>query len=197
MRNQAIYNRLTMKRPPKWLFAFILAVLAGLAVEWLTPLSLFGSAWSFVAVVLSSTWGWAIEKSHVANWFLYGLIIAVIVLFLALVRILANVVRKPAYHSYTEDNFLGVHWKWKFYDDTISDPIPYCPNCQMQLINAFKQIKGRDWRDEKRGVALHCESCNKRDLLVRPGEYYGITRQIKRLIERKIRTKEWNGQADK
>lgn len=96
--------------------------------------SYFLGWWSVFAEWLASTAAFLIAATPVPNWLLLilGLTTSALLGFLALAawtRLRPS--RKT--HTYTEDTFLNMRWRWQYYGNTIMSITPYCPHCDLQI----------------------------------------------------------------
>jgi len=139
---------------------------------------------------LPTAWSWLVS---ICRW-IFGIASYSVTLPLCVVLFLASpwiyiVIRRYAligkpWRKYTEDTIGGIVWRWKYgFGGEPTDLCPYCPLDDTLLV----------WSRPTIGqVEFHCDSCNARF-----GPFKGLDREdsdeaVKRQIDRKIRTGEWN-----
>ena len=93
--------------------------------------------------------------------------------------------------DYRSDIFFGLKWRWKiFSDETLSEPIPYCEECDLQLypemVHQYPGPNGETYFGA--AVRLHCENCAAPDAYLPDKEFpQGVPDRVEREIQRKLR----------
>jgi hypothetical protein len=86
---------------------------------------------------------------------------------------------------YKEVHFFGALWRWPYYSNVPSDPWPFCPYCDMELIHSTGGYAAAGGH-----TVLYCERCDRK-ILEAQGTLKSIQNRVLREIERKIRTDDW------
>lgn len=124
---------------------------------------------------------WLSTPATVANWQLLVLVLlalaAPVWLGLVLLRRLG-----PAWRRYREDHFLGMHWRWHYKGGQPEAIRCYCPQDDTQLTYHYSQTDNE--------VHFHCETCD-RIYGSFAGDAAYVRGVIRRQIQRKLRTGEW------
>ena len=151
------------------------AILAGLAQ--IGPVRPFLDRFLFSPLL--AVWRWLVHSVPVPVWLLVALAV------LALATVIRIVVaqlksRSPHWLDYRADRFLGVHWRWTFSAGEVSRITPFCPIDDTLLVgdNGYKSFN------------LRCETCAQ-TWGPFEGDGHSLTGTIRRQIERKIRSGEW------
>jgi len=155
-----------------------------------------GSAAIAALIVAPILWGfgyvfdWLVAKTTVSNWILVCLFV---VCCISLVKTVARVRERtlkavifPPWKIYLADYFLGLVWRWSFFDDgTIYDLAAFCPYDDYQVVSldVFPHRINSP-------IAFHCESCG-RTLEEFNESYDELQRRIRRLAQQAIRTDAW------
>jgi hypothetical protein len=151
--------------------------------------------WPAIGRWFASVWARAGEPSLVSNWVVWLLTIfsiPALLMIAALVWAALRPDREAAgnhWRTYTEDDFLGLHWRWKYFPSgNLEHPIPFCPHCDYQVFphhaSAYSAI-------ERTG--FHCDSCS-RNLPEFNESFDDLRSKIERLIQQKIRTGKWKAE---
>jgi hypothetical protein len=172
------------------IISFIIAVAAGVVVEWVTPnLFLLGAAWIWVISAGTEIWTWAWTTTPVWNAAFYGMILILAVALVAAVVGIIRSLRRPEWYKYAEDIFDGVLWRWRYSDRRIVDLVPLCPNCDMAL--AYRSsLKSAGWGFGQ-DAELFCERCDDAIIQKYSGPYHQLEHSIIRKVDRNIRTGDW------
>ena len=96
---------------------------------------------------------------------------------------------RPAYLDYTEDEFLGMRWRWKYHPDGgIFNPVPYCLLCDDRL----RQVGMKD--GTHRQALFECNRCEDTRLTFDTTD--DVVEQVHMLVQRKIRTGAWKREQE-
>lgn len=161
--------------------AFLLAV-GGVVGTYLLDL------WPVIGRWLVSVWALADQPSRISNWIVWlSTLFAIPTVLVIVVAIWVSVRpnRKEAsdsWRSYTEDDFLGLRWRWKYFQSgTLEHPIPFCPHCDYQVFphhaSAYNVIER---------IGFHCDSCG-RNLPEFNESFESLRSKIERFIQQKVR----------
>ena len=151
-----------------------------------------------VAVLLAATyfseWWWPAVRgsapdvyemlarhTSIPNWLLAGLVGIALVFTATVIGSLVS--RRPRWRSYTEDEFFGLVWRWR-YSVVVGEGIPvdltpFCPFCDLQ-VQPVLAAGGHD------GIACLCDGCG-RTLGTFQESAFALQRNVERLIHRRIR----------
>lgn len=124
-----------------------------------------------------------IDTYTMPNWIFYLLLLCVFYVIVSLCVVFV----KPGeakVTSYRQDTFLDIIWRWSYQKQLPVDPWCYCPDCKTELI--YNYTGSRDNQETE----LFCEACNVTKLR-HDGDTTYLVNRVLRLIERKIRTGEW------
>jgi hypothetical protein len=96
-----------------------------------------------------------------------------------------------SWRSYTTDNYFGLRWRWKYYQDGgIYDVYTFCPHCDFQVF----PYDASGYRIIDR-IGYQCDSCG-RDLGQVDESRDSLENKVIRLIQQKLRTGLWPRQND-
>lgn len=136
------------------------------------------------------------QPSQISNWivWLFGLMSLPTALFLG--ALLWTAVRgnggsvSEDWSSYTEDEFLGLRWRWKYFaSGDLEHPNPFCPVCDYQVFphhaSAYHAVER---------IGFHCDSCGRK-LPEFDESYASLRSKIERFIQQKLRTGAWKQNA--
>jgi hypothetical protein len=128
--------------------------------------------------------GWTSKTFELPGWGLvglgavagYGVVVWLVGFFRKLIR--------PSHYRYVTDLFHKVRWRWQYEKDEVTGMTAHCPECDLKL-----QPRLRD--DTFRTIFFHCDECGWQ-----PEEDFGsdpkaLAQQLRRFIDRKIRSGEW------
>lgn len=159
----------------------------------------FFGVWPAIGDWFASLWMLAAQPSQIANWVVWLLAVLSIPTLLILVALVwASIRRSPAaeaanaddWSSYTEDEFLGLRWRWKYFPSGgLEHPIPFCPACDYQVFphhaSAYRAIER---------IGFHCDSCG-RNLPEFDESFDSLRSKIERFVQQKIRSGCWKSQS--
>jgi hypothetical protein len=134
--------------------------------------------WLAVWNGLITAWEWVTGSASHPRWLL-GLLWLSLggwVLFV-IARIRAGEPSEPAHHAYMRDNFFNVVWRWTWHSSGISTPIPFCPECDLQII---PQNTGYE-------LALTCSECSKTFTTLRGADEPYLRREVEMRVLRNAR----------
>lgn len=118
-------------------------------------------------------------------WIVYLCSLILLALLIFAVFVLIHLLKQPNIDDFNRAVIDGILWKWTCYMNTISNPVPYCKDCKMQLVPKSELECGRFVK------RLYCEGCN-----FRGKSYLDDFEQISK-VERQIEQKYNNGEWKK
>ncbi len=129
--------------------------------------------------------------SVVPNWLLgiLGLLaIPTILLIIALIYSLLNPTpqKTPDWKTYTNDTLFEIRWRWKYFNNAISDMHTFCPHCDFQIYP--QNASGFNAIDR---ITFYCDSCHK-SLASFDEPYFSLENKAKRFAEQRIRNGSWS-----
>ncbi|WP_143568378.1 hypothetical protein [Stenotrophomonas maltophilia] len=152
----------------------------------------FAGWWPSIFGALRGLWNWLGSSSEHPNWLLIllwlsALAVAFVLVALAIERLRGPVEAKTTWRSYRRDHFHGVNWQWWYedYSGGVEGLTPLCPSCQCQLVR-----ESPNYFNSNIAFTLHCKYC-ERNVGEFKENYDETLRDIRLLIQRKIRTNEW------
>lgn len=173
-------------KDPVWSAVIAAAVLAAAGAVGTYLLDL----WPVISQFFASLARTAGEPSQLPTWLFWLVTAFAIPTVVALVALMWSVVR-PAesmatWRTYTEDFFLGLRWRWKYFDDGgLRDVVPFCPHCDFQVFphhaSSFVAVER---------IGFHCDSCG-RDLPTFEESYESLESKIHRFIQQRLRRGSW------
>ena len=124
---------------------------------------------------------WLADATTVANW---QLLILGLLALAAPTWLTVVVLRRltPAWRRYREDHFLGMRWRWDYKNSQPQNVRCYCPEDDTQLTYHYSQTDNE--------VIFRCETC-ERIYGSFAGDVSYVRGVIRRQIQRKLRTGEW------
>ncbi|HKQ24735.1 MAG TPA: hypothetical protein VJT81_09875 [Burkholderiales bacterium] len=162
----------------------ILAAVAGIG-------SYFLDWWPGIGKLLQKGYDFSLLSTSVPNWLL-GLLalLSVPAVLIAGVVIWVKVSPQkevgPDWHSYTEDEYFGLRWRWRYGSDgDIYDLCTFCPHCDYQI--GAQDARAYSVVDR---VRFHCDSCGRH-----LGEFdespLSLESKVKRSVQQKLRNGTW------
>lgn len=133
-------------------------------------------------------WSDLVAHTAVSTWLLGVLVISVTVLAAVVGHDVwkrrRRMKSRRTYLDYTEDEFLGMRWRWKYHPDGgIYHPVSYCPLCDCRL-------SLDDTKDgARRQLLFECKRCGDTRLTFETSD--DVVEQVHRLIQKNIRTAAW------
>jgi hypothetical protein len=92
------------------------------------------------------------------------------------------------WRSYRRDSFYGLVWRWDYHGDRIDDPVPYCRQCDTQVIAREEYEYGSFGR--RLVTYCICDHCSgtaeKFD-----ESFRDMQNKVIRQVDRKLRNQEW------
>jgi hypothetical protein len=158
-------------------------IIVGAARIWPSFAAWLGSAWT-------AAWGFITYRQPVPVWLLSFLILCAVAL-VAFILLRLRAIR-PDWRSYTQDEFFGVIWRWRYTSQGgVADLIPFCPACDT-LIRPARQdppagYYSSEWPYHTR---FGCDHCTAKPSVTK-GSIDTIHDKIIRQIDRKLRNDEW------
>lgn len=133
------------------------------------------------------------QPSLISNWVVWLLTLFAIPMLLVIIVVTWVAVRPKReeaqeeandnWRTYTEDEFFGLRWRWKYFQSgKLEHPIPFCPSCDYQVFphhaSAYNVIER---------IGFHCDSCG-RNLPEFDESFESLSSKIERFIQQKLRT---------
>jgi hypothetical protein len=122
--------------------------------------------WPAIGGWFVNLWKVAAQPSPLTNWVVWLLAVLTIPTLLMLIALMWGAVRpSPAavsvatddWRMYTEDEFLGLRWRWKYFTGGgMERPVPFCPSCDYQVFP--HQASAYNVIDR---IGFHCDSCGR------------------------------------
>lgn len=149
--------------------------------------------WPAVGGRFASFWALAAQPSQIANWVVWllsALTVPALFILVALawtgIRPNQGVAAEGDWRMYTEDEFLGLRWRWNFFSSgTLEHPIPFCPACDYQVFphhaSAYNVVER---------IGFDCDSCGRK-LPEFDESFDSLRSKIERFVQQKIRTGAW------
>ncbi len=143
--------------------------------------------WGLVFHGLSVFWQWLWKDAAIPIISLIALIILALG-FVVLVAFMIFSGLSKADHQiktfqYTEGDFFGVHWRWRYGHDSIDDLASFCPDCDLQIYPRPTRYSGLP---ELSPVVYRCDEC-KRDVYESKYPHSQVEDLVRRKIQQKIR----------
>ncbi len=128
-----------------------------------------------------SALGWLVMDVSLTGWQFSLLVLAALA---GPVWLGTTVARRlaAAWRGYRMDEFLGIRWRWRYRGDMPTAIDAFCPADDTQLIYHYSQSDNE--------VLFRCETCN-REYGSFAGDAGYVRGIVRRQIERKLRTGEW------
>ena len=149
--------------------------------------------WPSIVQAMKEVWTFLGAASLISHWIVAVLALlalpTLIVGFMLAWQVLwPTPVSKPDWYGYTEDNFFGLRWRWRYFDDgNIRDIHTFCPRCDFQV---FPQ-NASAW-DAVDRIRFRCDSCHS-DLGEFQEAFESVESKTKRFIQQKVRNNTWIG----
>lgn len=151
--------------------------------------------WPGLRSAIAAFWMFLLATSPVPHWLLGSLILIALIAVLMFISNISKVVLPdenpygnvvpvvPDWHSYRDDDFFGLRWRWGYDNNMIQRPMPFCPICDYQLLPDNTMMFAGS-------VCFHCDSCRK-NVATLPESWDSLQSKVGRFIEQKIRTGKW------
>lgn len=172
---------------PVWskvISAIIIALFAGICGYYLR-------IYSVVLYIIYSMYNFLITSQIIPNWLMIIIVVPSIITWIMFGINAWNVSNNSeksnnSWKQYTSDHFLGLRWRWRYYDDAQPlDLAAFCPHCDYQLyaqsLSAF--------RFDNR-IVFDCDSCGAH-LGTFDESLKSLEGKIGRLIQQKLRNGTW------
>lgn len=151
--------------------------------------TLIPGGWSWVFALCKKVWRWLLSTTEIRVWLLCLLVLCAISIIAAGVLFLYAAVAKADHATnYTQDEFFGVRWSWRYGQMGIYDLAAFCPKCDLQIYAR----PGWDAGSCKSRILYHCEDC-KRDVQSFDCAESEIENRVMRKIQQRLRQKEREG----
>ena len=170
---------------PVW--SKVAATLIGSAILYLASFvpGLYPSIWN----CLKRVGGWFVSSTPTPNWLLILLsFLSLILIIMVLCRTFIREEHTITEDNYTEDQFHGIRWRWRYGRSGIWSVVPFCPGCDMQIHP--RSDYGGNYYPRQEGSKFTCDHCGSFDQFVSV-ETRHLEDAIIRQIQRKLRTGEW------
>lgn len=171
------------------------AVIASLTTAALTALVhyLVPGGWATVfrkgRSITGACLDWLGSSQSVPRWLLCFLILLSTILVASVWLKIRAANRGPSRDDYTEDEFDGLVWRWRYgFGGSIDDPWCFCPVCDSVLV--YSEEVGSMYEERKPAIHFTCEVCRVRRGTLEGDRAYVVGR-IRRMIDRKLRVGEW------
>lgn len=182
----------TIWKDPVWSSVIATVILATGGMAGMYFLNLWPTIGSYATDLAKS----AVGPSEVPNWLFWIAVALAMPTVLFLLALLRNAFRSTTnsvtnnWHSYTEDNFFGLHWRWEYYSGgNIGGVHSFCPHCDFQVFphqaSAYSSLNC---------IAFHCDGCGQ-DLGTFNENYTSLESKVERFIQQKLRNNSWNTQS--
>jgi hypothetical protein len=159
----------------KVISAAILVILGALIFFW-NPI-LAGIVW---------VWNFIWTSHPLPGWVLIILFLLAVV---GISSLALRIYKKLTYRSYTEDNILGVKWRWSWKGKVVSGLRCYCPRCDVELSDKYEEPHIMVYRPGSK-VYFVCENCGRdKDLLTGQIDIYNPIDAARRVIESRARNR--------
>lgn len=171
---------------PVWSKVIAAALIVVAGVAW----TYFQGFWPRIGAQVGAGVAWALKRTDISNWLLVLLsasgVAVVIVVILLLWSLVSPSERETSWQSYTEDDFFGIRWRWRYgKDGSVLDLYSLCPSCAYQVYATSASYYAVVPR-----VAYRCESCG-RTLAELEGTSGEIENRVIRHVQQKLRTSSW------
>lgn len=152
--------------------------------------------WPVIKPYGEACYKFALASSIIPNWISFLVVLlaipTVIVWGIALSqKLVPRGSTSPSWKSYLSDAFVGLRWRWKYYNDEggIYDLHSFCPHCDFQVYpqnaSAYSAIDR---------IGFYCDSCHK-SLGEHDESYDSLESKINRFIHQKIRNGSWDNKT--
>jgi hypothetical protein len=172
---------------PVWSKVIAAALLLIVGAAW----SYFQGLWPAIGALVAHAALWTQKRTPIPNWLLVLLSISAVVTIAAGSFILWTAIFPEeddrGWRSYTEDEFFGIRWRWRYgHDGGVYDLHSFCPVCDYQVYaanaSAFRAVPR---------IAYRCEDCGGRTLAEFDGVPDELENRVIRSIQKKLRTSSW------
>jgi hypothetical protein len=170
-------------------------IIAAIVGAIIVPLLTWLFGWSDAVLgALAAVWRFFLTSSSIPRWLLalWGLITlwSVYALLKRKLRELAREASGSSWRAYTRDvfpGFDGAVWRWQYSSsgNTLLRAAPFCPRCDMVLFQRYQGASPIGFR-----TTFLCEHCRWESVEIE-GSPDEIEDRVKRLIDRKVRSGEW------
>jgi hypothetical protein len=146
--------------------------------------------WSWIASFLERGARVVADSSTLPNWVIglmfVGCSIAVVAVLLWL---RSKGVPTATWQSYTEDEVLGLRWRWKWNHGQIASLYAFCPRCDFQMFP--ENTSAWDALDK---YSYHCAGCSS-DIKTLDENPERFESTVKRFIQQKVRNGQWESRS--
>ena len=144
-----------------------------------------------IGLYLDKAWAWFTSDTFIPIWLLALLLITSLLgASLILARVYSHL-RKDEWQSYTEDEFLGITWRWHYEGSRMKGFVPFCPQCGCQI---RPQLFGGLYSPV--ATSFVCDNC-KLNISKLNEQYDDILNKIQRLALLKISNNTWKNRNGK
>ena len=168
-------------------------VIGGLILAAIISLTIYflpggwGAVFHGVYFVFHWLWLWIVGDISVARWIL-GILIIMAVGFVAAIGFFifessGGVDHQIKTLKYTEGDFFGIHWRWRYGHDGIQGLASFCPDCDLQV---YPRPRGYTVLPERAPVVYRCDDC-QRNLYESDYTHLQVEDLVTRKIQQKIR----------
>jgi len=168
-----------MKKSHKGIFGgFLLAVLAGLTVEWVKDFPVL----RWFARVGSIGWSWLGVKHAVVGWLILALVATTLWTLLSVATRLLRRTDPEPWLAVSSGDLLGLRWQWRYRGSQIDESSFHalCPECSLQLkfadVSSYSAVPR---------TAVVCVDCGFRKEL--GGDFHEVLDKLALLADRHVR----------
>jgi len=152
----------------------------------LAVVSYFGNWWLTIRSWVANSYDFLFRTTPIPIW----LLAVLIALSLVTVATAIASFRKPRWRKYTQDEFKGYSWSWKYRDDGTPDELQcFCTHCDYEITD-YSTL----WSDGHKLERHVCPNCQLTRVPL--GKKSDVHHAIQRLIEQKIRNGKWENGTD-
>ncbi len=154
--------------------------------------SYFSPFWPLIKNFLIETITFLTKKTALPNWLIGFLLLLSFLLLatklIAAVRLLTSAKSASDYRQYSQDEFFGIRWRWK-YSYGSGQPVelcPFCVKCDIQIRPADKSSY------YGRGTLFKCDNTSCDAAAIEINEYlFEIEDKVARHLQQKARAGNW------
>lgn len=152
--------------------------------EWLPP------TWRGIVWLADTLWTWLSSGHSIPGWLLliFAVCTVTFVFTLAVTSLGTERALGPHWHDYRSDQFFNIVWRWDYRGGQIGQPVPYCCNCDTQIVAQ----EDYDYGSFGRALItqLKCDYCGgTNEKFSEP--FQNLLSKVVRQVDRKLRTEEW------
>lgn len=171
------------------IYSGVIATLIAAFICWLCTLcwqgadTFFRDVLKYIAGIATVFWNYMGTTTPIYMWIVYTVVILLFSIFLYISSKVYQSFQEADLDEYTCDVFEGIKWRWSIYFGKMSEPIPYCPHCDMRLTEVDANSYGTK--------LYYCQKCQFASKKYNGSEWYDLGERVPLLIEQKINTGDW------